>query len=427
MSLPGPPRPTNALEQLRALRRRRLDPLDSMREDFERYGDVFGHDDGGAGVVHLRHPGHLRAVLEDDDRFVRSSRLFARLLGRSVVTNRGAPWRRQRQRLQRALAQSALATQTARLRHLADEMTASWDDGRTIDAVAEARAFAAQSAAACLCGARLDASQITRLGAAQDTMHTHGLAFEASDPAPATLVERLREARETLVGVADEIIARRRRRPAGDDLLWSMLESGDPEISVRDELITATLMAIEPTAQALARTWHLLATTPRVRARLREALGGAVEAPQDPGARPPLLRQVVSESLRLWPPVYVVPRLVVTPAEVGGFPLRPGTVVMSWIYFAHRDARWFDDPCAFRPERFAAERAISRRAYLPFGAGPRACVGRRLTHLVIETATAAVVAGAALEVPSPDAPRLRLGVTSTFEGALPLRVRRDGP
>ena len=150
---------------------------------------------------------------------------------------------------------------------------------------------------------------------------------------------------------------------------------------LRDELVSLLVAGHETTAVALSWAWQLLGAHPDVEERmaheLRVVLG---DGPIDPARHASLryTRCVVQETLRLYPPAWVVPRLAVRPVELDGHRIPPGDVVIVCTHLLHRDPRFWDEPARFDPARFEDGAAGARRhpAYLPFGAGPRSCLGR---------------------------------------------------
>lgn len=149
---------------------------------------------------------------------------------------------------------------------------------------------------------------------------------------------------------------------------------------VRDEVMTLFMAGHETTAVALSWTWYLLAQHPEVDARLAEELRAVLGERAPAVADLPRLtyaEMIVSESMRLYPPAYAIARQAVRPSEVSGHPVAPGVIVILPAWVVHRDRRWFEDPEAFRPERWADDlsRRLPRFAYFPFGGGPRQCIG----------------------------------------------------
>jgi len=187
--------------------------------------------------------------------------------------------------------------------------------------------------------------------------------------------------------VADEAIeARRKRGPDGvPDLLDLLLAGEDPETKrqmntaeLRDNLLTFIVAGHETTALTLGWSLYLCAfdqaVQDRARAELRAVCGdGPVTG--DHVAKLPFVRQIIDEALRLYPPAGIVSRTAMADDTLCGRDIRKGDTVMLPIYALHRHHMLWDEPDAFRPDRFADRKSIQRYAYLPFGDGPRICIG----------------------------------------------------
>jgi len=198
---------------------------------------------------------------------------------------------------------------------------------------------------------------------------------------------------------------------------------------LRDEMVTLLLAGHETTALALSYTFYLLArhleAEARLVAELQEALGGRAPTAEDV----PRLRYaewVVKEAMRLYPPAWGLGREAIADCEVGGYHVPRGTQVLTIQWVVHRDPRWFEEPEAFRPERWAddLERRLPRCAYFPFGDGPRICVGQQfaLTEAVLVLATVArryrltLVGDEPLELVASITMRPRRGITMRVQG-----------
>jgi cytochrome P450 len=189
----------------------------------------------------------------------------------------------------------------------------------------------------------------------------------------------------------DEIIQRfiDERRKTGEDKgdLLSMLLLAQDEDSgqmndkqVRDEAMTLFGAGHETTAVALTWTWYLLSQYPEVEARLHQELEtvlGGRNPTLDDLPRLPYTEMIVKETLRLYPPAFALTRDTIADTEIGGYLVSKGRPVMINLYGVQRDARFFPDPDRFDPERFSPEneKHIPKYAYLPFGGGPRVCIG----------------------------------------------------
>jgi len=188
--------------------------------------------------------------------------------------------------------------------------------------------------------------------------------------------------------VATAIEARRKEASGqADDLLNHMLAAKDPESGQqmsKEELIHNMQFFIvaghETTALALSWALYLLAHArdwqEKIRIQVTAQLGGRAAAPQDLAAMP-LVEQVLEEAMRLYPPVGLLARTALEADELCGRPVQPNDIIFLPIWALHRHELWWEQPAQFDPDRFAADRRgrLNKYQYLPFGAGPRVCVG----------------------------------------------------
>lgn len=210
-------------------------------------------------------------------------------------------------------------------------------------------------------------------------------------PLPMTWPTPQRKRGMAAVAQLDEIVLRviSERRAAGDadrgDVLSILLSARDDDgvglsdRHIRDEIMTLMLAGHETTANLLAWTWYVLATVPAARARLDAELD-AVLAGRPPTLddlpRLPVTLAILEETLRLYPPAHTVAREAERDVVIGGVPIAKGAVVTVSVVAMQRRAAYFDDPLTFRLERFlGGDRKARRPGYLPFGAGPRVCIG----------------------------------------------------
>ncbi|MEM9550839.1 MAG: cytochrome P450, partial [Pseudomonadota bacterium] len=182
------------------------------------------------------------------------------------------------------------------------------------------------------------------------------------------------------------IEARAARGPgAVPDFLDLLLQAEDAETArkmdtteMRDNLLTFIVAGHETTALTLSWSLYLLAFDQSIQQRARDEVQSVLRdrpATGDDVDQLPFVRQVVDEALRLYPPGGIVSRTARAPDTLCGHEIRPGDTVMLPIYALHRNHRLWSDPDAFDPDRFADRKAIRRYAYMPFGDGPRICIG----------------------------------------------------
>ncbi|MDB4989861.1 MAG: cytochrome [Myxococcaceae bacterium] len=277
---------------------------------------------------------------------------------------------------------------------------------------------------------------------------TRYICYRATTPlaAPLWLPTRrhrgVRRAQRDLDGVADRILAEHRSTAvARPNLLTSLLQADDPEtgaklddVQLRRELQVLVGAGETTTAEALAFCFSLLGRHPDVLARVLRELDGAlgsrrIELSDLPQL--PLLRQVLDETLRLYPPSYVLARSATEATTLGDLPIRAGTTVVYSPYTLHREPRFWSAPEEFRPERFAPggeASAVPRYAYLPFGAGPRRCMGESLAQLEMIFAVARILQRFTLRLPRDPLPALSAGFALGLADGLPAGITpRDCP
>jgi cytochrome P450 len=252
-------------------------------------------------------------------------------------------------------------------------------------------------------------------------------------------------ANRRLLGIVRELdeivyrIIRERRRSGTDanDLLSLLLAARDPEDGsaftdeeIRDEVMTILIAGHETTANGLAWTFSLLHEHPGVRQRLEAesdaVLGGRRPTLQDL-AELPVAARVFKESLRLFPPAYLVSRRAVRDVTIGGHEIRKGALVIVNIVGMHHRADYFPEPGSFLPDRFdpAAERVIPRHAFLPFGAGPRVCIGNHFALMEGQMALAQLAGRLRFERRNPGAPLVGEPLlTLRPRGGVPVKIRR---
>ena len=208
-------------------------------------------------------------------------------------------------------------------------------------------------------------------------------------PTPHNLA--LRRAHETLDATIYRLISARRAEARDHgDLLSMLLAAEDAEnpqkrltdTEVRDQAMTLFIAGHETTANALAWTWHLLAEHDDVRVKMKAEIDAVLGPDRMPGledvAKLPYTTAVLSEAMRIYPPVWVVGRRALEDVTIGDYEVPRRTIVITSQYLIHRDERFWPDPLEFRPERWldeAAQAARPKFAYFPFGGGGRVCIG----------------------------------------------------
>lgn len=431
---PGPGK-MGPLDLVRFYRAMTSDALGTVGGRFHTYGDLYFTVSRGDPLYVTRHPDHARAVLvEQAAAFEKRSVDLEAFLGQGLLTANGDDWRRARRLIQPAFARPRLAAYADVMVEHAARLAADWRAGEVRDLASEMVALTLGIVCETLFG-QAATPQADAIGAAMDQVQD---SLTALDLLPAWVPTPLHRRTERARRVLDDAVLglvrdRRAAGGGGDDLLGALVAAADEEGAIddrllRDQLVTLFLAGHETTSLALTWAIQLLVANPEAMATLRaesaRVLGARAATLADLEALP-YLGQVLDETMRLYPPAYAIPRLARAEAEIGGYRLEPGAEIIVWVYHLQRDARWFDDPNAFRPERFAADAGglAHPQAYMPFGAGQRACIGRHFAlfeaKLVLATLLQRGAFAAAGPIPVAPKPRITLGT-----GA-PVRLRRE--
>ncbi len=392
---PGPPPRKSTLSSLGYYYRFFTEPLGFVEERFARFGDIYCAPSRGVPLFVLRHPDHLWEVLvRDGAKYGKTHTAFdtiERFLGKGLLTTDGEVWRRQRRMVQPAFAKTRLAGYAQAMVEETVKLTDGFRDGMTYDMSREMMELTLRA----VCRTLFSHDVRGQTDAVATAMEVFRNNIGRPDPLPAWLSPWRRtadRALQTLDDIINGMIRERRasgREPEPADLLHMLLTAVDTEgdggrlddREIRDQLVTMFLAGHETTSHALTWTWYLLSQNPseerKLHAELERVLGGRAPTYDDLEALP-FTRWCFEEAMRLYPPAFTIARRAEADAEIGGYAVPAGSEVVMWIYMTHHDARWFPNPQAFVPERFAPDAIAARPklAYLPFAAGARACIGK---------------------------------------------------
>ncbi len=390
---------TGALDE-----RVRLGP-DFYAEMARRHGDVCAFKLAGWKLYLVSAPRLVHSVLKEKASNYCKGSFFdpiRLLLGDGLFFSEGSRWRRQRTLMQPSFHRARLGALEPVLRGCAQASAQRFEraakTGGQIDLRHEMVRLTLDVAARTLFGAELDGAQRDRIGECVDALSwlidrrmfslLQGLPVWV--PLPMNL--RLKALARELDDVVLPIIEARRRcpRPEPRDLLDALLlerqADGSPALSaqeLRDQVMTLLMAGHETTASALTWLWVLLTEHEDVYARVRS------EAASSHAGELALGRAVFSEAMRLYPPGWTFARQALADDELGGFALPAGANLVICPYALHRDRRFFEAPERFDPARFPLK-GEARLAYLPFGAGARACIGAQLAVLEAMAALSAL-------------------------------------
>jgi cytochrome P450 len=447
VGVPGP----SSLDMARAFRSVRADPLTFLAEVSERFGDLVSFPVPGAPALLVNDPADVRHVLQTSARHWGKQTVqyaaLARVTGPGLLASSEPSWIEHRRLAAPAFHHHRLEAVGDQVRAAADAAISArlagsgLSTGAPVDVAALTHRIGLDAVGRALFSADLSGQAQQLLDATSEAaelvvrLGRSVLPTAAWAPTPTSL--RLRRARHRLDAISSELIAQRRARgrlsPAGahgDDLLGLLLESDLTDAEVRHELVTMVIAGHETVAAALAWTLMLLAehqpTQDRVRAELADHPGPVPMLGQRD--RLPWTRAVVDEALRLFPPAWALSRRSHRDDVIGGRAVPAGTLVIVSPWLLHRRGDAWPDPLAFRPERFlgaGAGAGAGRSGYLPFGQGPRLCIGREFALGEMVVALSRLLPAYRLGLPQGwSRPAAQARVAVHPRGGMPLVVTR---
>jgi cytochrome P450 len=437
---PGGPGRRSPMQTLIAQLQLLRDPFGAVQKRFERFGNVYRVLQGDHAFYVAREAPLVREVLVSNaSAFDKQHSAFQRLsllLGDALLTSEGDRWRRQRRLVQPAFARPRLVEYSALMADEAVKLLERLPREQTVDIAAEMNALTLRIVTRTLFGQEHPEDRETAQ-AMRDLNRWFGLPPLFLRLLPVGRI-KLERAMRMLDAKIAHIIAMKREQLVREperctDLLSALLaardEDGAPLSSqeLRDQLLTLYLAGHETTSQALTFTFYLLSQHPHaqetMRAELEQVLQGRTPSYADL-EHLPYTEQVIKEALRLYPPAPAIPRHVATDTALGPYAVSRGNEVVLWTYLIHRDPRYYPDPERFLPERFAPEHEAARPkgAYLPFGAGQRACIGQAFAMIEAQLIVATLGAKLRFEYAGKGPVRVRPGVTLSPRGGMPMRL-----
>ncbi|MBN8752633.1 MULTISPECIES: cytochrome P450 [Variovorax] len=438
---PGPPSGVTGWGLLNSMSR---DLLGTLGDWQQRYGDMVHLRIWPEHQVVVTDPALVRELLVANHgsliRWERGMSVFSQVHGHSVLVSEGAAWRDKRHALQPAFSPKSVQSFVPTIAETAEQALRSWPRSDTDWPIEHALTSLAMDVIVRMLFSRpmgddaaLAAQAVHTVGAAADSEFY----WPASWPDAMPWKRAKRRAKATLRTLIDRHLQARLKvapeaRP--DDLLTRLLQlhSDDPAAwplqAVHDECMTAFLAGHETVAATLTWWSWCLASNPEAQREaadeVRQLLQGRAPTSQDlPELR--MLNRTLQEAMRLYPAAPVLfSRRATRPVTLGAWQFPARTMFMVPVQLLHRDARWFEEPMAFRPERFApGAPEVPRGAYMPLGAGPRVCLGQHLAMTEMTVVAALLLQRHVLSVPEgQQAPRPVLNVTLRPDKALHLRV-----
>jgi cytochrome P450 len=377
--------------------------LDFLLNVAREYGDVASFRLGSRRIFLVSDSDLIEQVLVTDAKhYIKhfGARAYQPVLGNGLVTSEGETWLRQRRLSQPSFLKQRVQSYAPLMADLTNRMLEKWKPGSDVDIHLEYSSLTSAVALKTL-------FDLDDAGDRDRFTETLRLAFNLMSARFRSLVKlpfwvptrsnrSLNRAVKQLHAVVDGFIAAgRARKEPGHDLLSRLIAAQDEDGTrmsdhqLRDEMMTLYLAGHETTALALSWSWYLISQHPRVEERLvaewKQVLNGRTPTPNDL-PKLPYTDAVITESMRLYPPVYLIGREATQDLELGGYRVKKGCTIFMSQWVNHHDPRYFPNPEAFRPERWedGLAKRIPKYAYFPFGGGHRVCIGN--TFALMEAA-----------------------------------------
>jgi cytochrome P450 len=457
--LPGP----TLFSTIGCLSAFRSDPLSFLRDMHARYGDVVRLP-LGLQILSVVHPDAVRHVLLDNSRNYEKGQDYARLevvLGKGLLTSNGAVWKRHRRLAQPAFHRQRLGGFATTMLERTQQRLAQWQaacgPGRelVVDLHAEMMALTLEIVGECLFSTDLSAVTHEIGLSLGEVLHLSNEYINALVPLPLWIPtpfsRRFRSELGKLDAAVKKLIGARldakERQGKDSDLLGMLLaahlqpdakaESGEGMVALsvqelRDEVMTLLLAGHETTANALTFAFLLLTQNPAAAAKLQEESSRVLGGRTPSLAELPALaynKQVIEETLRLYPPVWAIGRRAIAGDQIGGHAIAAGTHVLLSPILTQRDPRFFPEPQRFLPERFAKKETKEggtprlTGAYFPFAAGPRQCIGLGFAMMELQLVLPMLLRSVEITALEPDAVRLEPLITLRPANGLRCRIR----
>lgn len=381
-----PPTPKGSLRELVR------NPLNYFLSITRQYGDIICYRPAPDTAYLINHPDYIHHVLVANQRNYNkdtySNQAFKKAIGPGLINFEGDEWLRQRRLMQPAFHHNRLEPLDGMIVQATFDMLDRWqtayDHNQPIEVAREMAALTMTITCRALFGVDLG-GEVYQIGEI-----INGVASLIEKPNH----PRLQEAHREFTSVVERIIEQRRRNFFDQgDLLSRMMTARSEDMGtmmndqqLRNEVMGLLIAGYETTANALTWTYYLLSQNLWASERLRDEVDQVLGKRRPTSAdltHLPYLRLILDESLRLFPPAWIIGRRAIADDVMGGYHIPAGTVIAICIYTLHRHPAFWEQPDLFDPERFTQERSVNRKryVYIPFSIGPRQCIGSNFALL----------------------------------------------
>jgi cytochrome P450 len=418
------------------------DPFEFTYDAIGECGDIYRLVLPTEEIYVLAHPDYFRQVLVDDVEAFGKTEDFQMAFGQGVLATEGDQWRRQRNILQPLFHRKQVAGYGDYMVEATQRRLETWSPGETCDIESEMQNLTLEILFATLFGRELAPGEGNELRAASDGLNSWFAPTSWLLPnwVPTPSRRHFSESKEQLRSEIRRLLTEHGEKSKPDSLhqetLLSKLAeareaSGQDHLStveVEGQLLTMLFAGYETTAAALGFAWYALAQNPEIQQAFHEELDAVL------GGEPPthaeitdleLTQRIVTETLRMYPPVHTIPRQTTRDVNVDGYQIPADTQVHLPLLAIHRDERFYDDPSSFRPDRWTGEFEddLPDYAFIPFGGGRRTCIGREFATLEATLVLATIGQHWTLEWIGEEAVSIKPEMTMKTQNGLPMQLR----
>ncbi len=407
------PGPRKLSEMISLLRLRSKSPIAVYNKLFAQYGSMAFVAIGKVRILMLNDADAIEQVLQTNAKDFTKSSGYERLkmvVGNGLLTSEGEFWRKQRKL-------SSFAFQTKNIENIqplmAEEtikLIKSWSNEQEMDLCEEMNKVTLSVIGRSLFGLQMNAQEIrsnlkTMLDYLRTTRHfilrllvsmlpvknKQQLTVKLEMMLPFKDTKEFLKASASLYQVVDRMIEERKKLNEHTNLLDALIHATDEDdnsqmtpAQLRDEVVTMLIAGHETTANALSWTWHLLLNHPEQYRKVKEEVNQYIKNDQptiEDLNKLVYTKACFEESIRLYPPFWRIARQASKDMKINGFDVPKGSNIVCASFNIHRNPVYWKDPSEFRPERFLGEQNHHKFAYIPFGAGPRICIGMNFSHV----------------------------------------------
>lgn len=372
-------------------------PIDYLERQIEEHGDVFKFRLAHRYLIVTNNPDHIQYILQTNHRNYKKSLAYRKLkllLGNGLFTNEGESWLTQRRIAQPAFHKERINNYLQTMKLYANEMVERWTEQKEVDLLHESTHVTLQIISKTLLGLDLSTEGKVveeNLPSALSYMMKR-VTSSVNKPMwwPSKDIKSFKSSVKQMNDLIENLVNEKRKDNEGDDLLSWLVRLEDEETGekmnnqqLRDEVITFFLAGHETSAIALSWTIYYIEKNPEVKRRLLTELKGK-DLTLESLRKLKYLTNVISESLRVVSPIWILGREALADDSIGGYPIKKGDSIIFSPYLVHRNESYWHKPLDFNPDRFEKRVESHPFSYFPFGGGPRLCIGNNFAMMELQ-------------------------------------------